>query len=352
VTKSTRPATRSGDTEGSPDGGPGESATPEESPARRLHDRALAAVGEFFDAARQRNQAPETLSDAAARLAAVAAEIVDRVRDSEAMIVLTMDPYPSGQAAVIPHSVNVAIMGVRVSVGAGLSGERALTICRAGLTHDVGAVELADDLLEPVALEPGEGQALEATPARSREILEELGPPFDRAARVAHQVYERLDGSGLPLGLTGDDILVESRVLGAVHFLDAAVHTGPSGGHDAAEAESLGVQRLVKMSRSFGEDVLKGVVRGIGLFPAGTLVRLSSGEVAQVQENRPDNPMRPRVEVLDVAGGPASGRSRTIDLVRTPHVYVSGAVSASDLDELDGARERRSSRRTRRPGKR
>lgn len=307
------------------------------SPLRRLHGRVLAAVEAFFDAARRRDQAPEELAGAATRLVVVADELVDEVRASEEMVALAMAPYAAATTFVVPHSVNVAVFGVRIAVGAGLSEERTRIICQTGLTHDVGFLEQDSNPQEPGPapddVEPGE---MYRWPARSREILEEVGPPLTAAARVVHQVHERLDGSGYPGKLSGEDILVESRVIGAADLLDGVVHPDPYELDRVSGSGGLGVRELMRMRQQFGEEVLKGVVRGIGLFPAGTLVRLSSGEVALVKENRPDNPMRPLVEVLEIAGGPGSGRSRALDLVRTPHVYVSGVLSTADLEELTG----------------
>ena len=91
---------------------------------------------------------------------------------------------------------------------------------------------------------------------------------------------------------------------------------------------------LMRMSGQFGDGVLKALVRSIGLFPVGTHVKLNSGEVARVMKGRPTNPMRPQVEVVFDTQNRKLDKTRRVDLMTMPHLYVFKPLSPEDLAEL------------------
>ena len=95
-----------------------------------------------------------------------------------------------------------------------------------------------------------------------------------------------------------------------------------------------GIQMLMQMADKFGAATLKALVGSIGLFPIGSYVRLSSGEIGRVVDVKKENPMRPEVEVLLNGEHQPSRNPRTLDLLALPHIYVSRALTASDLREL------------------
>ncbi len=160
-----------------------------------------------------------------------------------------------------------------------------------------------------------------------------LGSRYEQVAQIAHQVYERLDGSGYPKGLQGDEILPEARILGTVDFFESFAHPRPYKTTLPGTANH-GIQMLMQMADKFGAATLKALVGSIGLFPIGSYVRLSSGEIGRVVDVKKENLMRPEVEVLLDGGRRPPRDPRTLDLLALPHIYVSRALTASDLREL------------------
>jgi hypothetical protein len=88
------------------------------------------------------------------------------------------------------------------------------------------------------------------------------------------------------------------------------------------------------MAGQFGRDVLKALVRSVGMFPVGSYVYLSTGEIARVLSGSQENPMRPVVEVIFDKKKERAEPHRVVDLVASPHVYVSKSLSNQDLVEL------------------
>ncbi len=109
----------------------------------------------------------------------------------------------------------------------------------ASLFHDVGKCYVPDEILKkPERLTPGEFRVIMKHPLDSARLLT---PKFgNRVAEIARSHHERLDGSGYPFGLSGDDISLEGRIIAIADSFDAMttkrVYTGaPRSFADAAE---------------------------------------------------------------------------------------------------------------------
>jgi HD-GYP domain-containing protein (c-di-GMP phosphodiesterase class II) len=102
----------------------------------------------------------------------------------------------------------------------GLSSHRLYLLDRGSYLHDVGKVRVPEEILQkPAALTPDEWTVIRLHPTFGREMLE---PTVVReAGTIVEQHHERLDGSGYPFGLAGDEILPESYIVAIVDTFDA-----------------------------------------------------------------------------------------------------------------------------------
>jgi len=124
------------------------------------------------------------------------------------------------------HQSRVAHLASAIALEMGLV-EEAGEIHVAGLVHDIGKMMLPDGILrKPDALMGLERRMVEAHPRVGYEVLEALGFPRS-ISRLVLQHHERLDGSGYPLGLSGDDIAVGARILAVADCIDAMVCPRP-----------------------------------------------------------------------------------------------------------------------------
>ena len=91
----------------------------------------------------------------------------------------------------------------------------------AAQVHDIGKISIpAEILTKPTTLTPGELGLIHEHPETGYTILKNI--PFAwPIAEIVRQHHERLDGSGYPLGLKGDAILPEARVLAVADFVEA-----------------------------------------------------------------------------------------------------------------------------------
>ena len=96
---------------------------------------------------------------------------------------------------------------------------RALEI--SGLLHDIGKLKTPYDILnKPSSLDEAEYEIIKEHPKTGFEIIENID--FDYPiSKIILQHHERIDGSGYPNGLSGDDILIEARILAVADVLEA-----------------------------------------------------------------------------------------------------------------------------------
>jgi len=149
-------------------------------------------------------------------------------------IVGKKDPY------TIEHQERVGVLASAIAGKMGFDEERCEGIRIAGLVHDVGKIEIPGEILS----KPGKLSAIEfeliKTHARSGyDILREVEFPWP-VAEIAHQHHERMDGSGYPRGLRGDEILPEARILTVADVVESMVSHRPyrpSLGIEAARKE-------------------------------------------------------------------------------------------------------------------
>jgi PAS domain S-box-containing protein/putative nucleotidyltransferase with HDIG domain len=131
------------------------------------------------------------------------------------------DPYTAG------HQERVARLAVAMGRKMGLSEDQIEGLRVAGLLHDVGKVSVPAEILsKPIALTAIEFSIVRVHPETGHAILQEIEFPWPVAAIVL-QHHERMDGSGYPRGLRGDEILLEARILAVADTIEAMASHRP-----------------------------------------------------------------------------------------------------------------------------
>ena len=125
------------------------------------------------------------------------------------------DPYTSG------HQERVAAIATAIAIRLCYDAEFCEGIRVAGLVHDVGKIYVpAEILTKPRHLTDPEFAIIREHPRVGYAILKDVKFPWPIAEYVVHH-HERLDGSGYPDGLAGDDISVGARILAVADVVEA-----------------------------------------------------------------------------------------------------------------------------------
>jgi len=125
------------------------------------------------------------------------------------------DPYTSG------HQRRVTKLACAIASEMGVSKERIEAIDMAGSVHDIGKMYVPTEILcKPGKLTEVEFSLVKVHPQAGHDILrtvEFTGP----IAQIVLQHHERMNGSGYPSGLSGEDILLEARILAVADVVEA-----------------------------------------------------------------------------------------------------------------------------------
>ena len=131
------------------------------------------------------------------------------------------DPYTQG------HQERVAALCRAIASSMGLDDDRIEGLVVAALLHDIGKLTIGQELLtKPTPLKPEEFALIKTHVQTSYEVLGPIPFPWP-VATIVHQHHERLDGSGYPLGLRGDQILLEAQILAVADTVESMITDRP-----------------------------------------------------------------------------------------------------------------------------
>ena len=174
------------------------------------------------------------------------------------------DPYSSG------HQRRVADLARTIAMEMGLPDTELDGIRMAAFLHDIGKISLPAEILSKASrLSEVEFSLIKTHPQNGYDILKEIEFPWP-VARMVWQHHERLDGSGYPLGISGEEILLGARILAVADVVEAMASDRsyrPTPGLEKA-LEEIGAQResfMIRCGRCLPSYLQgKGLPSGIG----------------------------------------------------------------------------------------
>jgi len=153
-----------------------------------------------------------------------------------ASVVEMKDPHTAG------HQRQVAQLSCGIAKEMGLSDEKIEGIRVAAIVHDVGKINVPTEILRKSGLlDRIEFDLVKMHPQSGYDILNQIQFPWP-VAEIVLQHHERMNGSGYPQGLKGDDILLEARVLAVADVVEAM-------SSDRPYRPALGIDRAMKEIR-------------------------------------------------------------------------------------------------------
>lgn len=229
-----------------------------------------------------------------------------------------------------PHSLNVCLYATMLGLSEGYSRNDLTALGLGALLHDIGKTQIRPEVLRKTGelLEEEFEEMKRHTELGYRLLKDEPNIPL-LSAHCALQHHERIDGSGYPRGLRGDEIHDYAKWVGLVDSYDAL--TSGRGyrttllPHQAMEALYAGAGTLfdaVKVER-FRDKV--------AIYPLGATVTLNSGETGVVVDINSNAPHRPVIRILEDAEGQSVSELYEIDMSK--HLTLS-VVSVGDVKQM------------------
>jgi HD-GYP domain-containing protein (c-di-GMP phosphodiesterase class II) len=195
------------------------------------------------------------------------------------------------------HAMGCAIWSASFGRHLGLERDELQVLALGGLLCDVGKVRIAPELLaKPAALTVEEMRQVREHVRHGLDILELTPGLPPRIAEIVATHHERHDGSGYPNGLAGSQIPIFGRIVGVVDSYDAMTSVRP---YAKSRSPHEAVNELYQQrGKLFQPELVEQFIQNCGIYPTGTLVELSNGQVAVITDVHSLKRLRPRVMLL------------------------------------------------------
>ena len=205
------------------------------------------------------------------------------------------------------HMVNVSILTMGQARGLSIDGALLREFGLAALMHDIGKVKTPTEILnKPDKLDDREFEIMKRHTVDGAEILRRTPEMPTLAPIVAFEHHLRLDGTGYPDGINRGQLNLATMLCGIADVYDAMRS-------QRQYQQAFPTDRILAVlqrndGKQFDQNLVRRFAQLVGIYPAGNLVRLRTGDIAVVVRAYAPDPYRPRVKVLRGVDG--------IDLVR------------------------------------
>lgn len=195
------------------------------------------------------------------------------------------------------HGLQVSVYLTSFGRHLGFPKAQLSQLAQIGLLLDIGKIRLPRAILDKQGrLTDEEFETAKEHVAHGLAILDESGGFDPTILNGIEQHHERMNGSGYPRGLVGDEIAIFGRMAGIVDCFAALTNHRP---YAAAVSSYEALRNIAAWGGDFfHEPLVQQFVSSVGVFPVGSLIELSSGEVAVVVEHSKVRRLRPRVLVV------------------------------------------------------
>ncbi len=261
----------------------------------------------------------ELLRETAARLLAgqpadmdATRRLTERLADqiasdpAQALLLTTVKSYDE---YTYHHMVNVCILSLALGQGIGLQRDQVITLGMGGLLHDVGKVKVPQEILQhDGALNEEQWRLIQRHPVDGAGLIlmtsRNLYHPSVSIVLEHHAAYDR---SGYPSLSGRRQPSLPSRIVAVADCFDAVTSKRP---YRRAEERRQALNLLqAGAGRGFDPRVVRTFVRMMGIFPVGSLVQLSTGDIGVVMRNDERLLARPAIRLmLDARGEPCDPR--------------------------------------------
>jgi HD-GYP domain-containing protein (c-di-GMP phosphodiesterase class II) len=212
------------------------------------------------------------------------------------------------------HGLQVSVYLASFGRHIGFPKAQLSQLAQIGLLLDIGKIKLPRDLLEKQGrLTAEEYEEAKRHVTHGIAILSETPNVDPEVLEGIEQHHERMNGSGYPSGCVGDEIGIYGRMAGIVDTFAALTNHRPY----AAAASSYEALRSLSgwAGDFFHEPLVQQFVSSIGVFPVGSLIELSTGEVAIVVAHNRVRRLKPRVLVVTGPDKTRSAHPAMLDLL-------------------------------------
>jgi HD-GYP domain-containing protein (c-di-GMP phosphodiesterase class II) len=251
--------------------------------------------------------------------------MVDSIeRNPDAYIWLTrIKKYDS---YIYKDSLSASVWATTLGRELGLEREKLNALATGVMFMDIGKTALPASLLSKVGrLSDDEWELMKSHVQLGIDILSDSWDVSPDVLEIVRTHHERVDGSGYPGNLSGNRIPLLGQIAGVVDFYTAVTSTRP---YAKAVSPSTATYMLYQQQgRLFSEQIVQKFIYSLSTYPTGSLVELSSGEVALVISQNPGLRLKPNVVLLLDPDKRSYGSYPVINLADPTHGHLGNPLT-------------------------
>lgn len=243
------------------------------------------------------------------------------VRDA----VINLQDIKSLDNYTFAHSANVCVLSAITGISMGYDSDRLKELCLGALLHDIGKTKVPYEILnKPGPLTAEEYEEMKKHTKYGYEILKQSSDISVYTSYIALTHHEKYNGEGYPLGLEGKDIHEFSRIVSIADVYDAMTS-------DRIYRKKINISEAVEYLVSLGNyhfdyEIVRKMIEHISIYPLGTYVSLSTGELAIVVDTNKRYPNRPVVRLVKDANGDFYSSLKEIDLTSNNCILINDVI--------------------------
>ena len=241
------------------------------------------------------------LDEESTNLTDIINRMMDEVNGHEESITLLTDIYLTDDY-IFQHSLNVAIYSLAIGSQLKLNAKELAELGTGAILHDIGKVFINPDILQkPERLTDEEFSIMKSHTTKGYDLLRNNHTYSSVVAHCAYQHHERINGSGYPRGLKGEDIHLYAQIIGVADVFDAVTSNRV---YRKALLPHEGLELLYSSAvNQFNIPIVEAFKNSVAVYPNGISVELSDKRKGVVVSQNKHTCDRPNIRILrDVNG--------------------------------------------------
>lgn len=261
-------------------------------------------------------------------------DIIEQLLENPSLMVNLTD-IRSIDDYLLGHSVNVCVLSLITGVSLGYDKTKLMRLGLGSLMHDIGKTMIPPHILnKPGSLTNDEYSVIKRHSEYGYLILTNENSQIKKlSALIALQHHERYNGEGYPGGLKGDKIHAFSQIVGIADVYDAMTADRVyRKGHQPYEAYEM---LAASGDYLFEYNLVRAFLRNIAAYPAGTLVKLSTDEIAVAIDTPKGFSLYPNIKVIYDAAGNKLPEPKDIKLIEKTTLTIVKVLKHEEITEIE-----------------
>jgi HD-GYP domain-containing protein (c-di-GMP phosphodiesterase class II) len=301
----------------------------------QLYDQGVGLVKDIFDKARKSRQlSPSEAEEYMANSIDFKAvsdylrKLIERILLGNGEFFDYFYTHRKEDSYLYTHSLNVCLLAVKIGIWMDMNKSDLMNIALGALLHDLGLIGVEEIISLPRQLKNKEMQKVNKHSVMGAKILEKVKDITQDVMDTIKGHHKRFSEKDFINTLNNEKLQKMAQIIGLADIYEAITHPRS---YRPAKLPHEAIKELVEEeANNFQNKIIRSLIDNIGIYPIGSWVRLTSGEVGIVSAINKGYPLRPRINILFDSKGNKLNEVKSTDLLNEPHLHIESPV---DIDK-------------------